>query len=197
MLIELPEASISSVLVLYWETPCWLATLPVLTTCWVVGQALTLLPLLLKLDDGEAEPLEILLSENPWLTPGGSLGSELLVVLVLEGSELLLLELKEGSELLLMLELEEGSELLLLTLGAFALLSGPSGGEKFAEGEKPKGDSRLSVTNPTGLLAQVLPGAATAGMTKAAAKTTTKPPTMIIRRTITTSFSRNDWIRRR
>jgi hypothetical protein len=33
MLIELPEASISPVLVLYWETPCWLVTLPVLVTC--------------------------------------------------------------------------------------------------------------------------------------------------------------------
>ncbi len=33
IVIELPEASMSPVLVLYWETPCWLVTLPVLTTC--------------------------------------------------------------------------------------------------------------------------------------------------------------------
>jgi hypothetical protein len=140
-------------------------------------------PLLLKLDDGEAEPLETLLSENFWLTPGGSaLGSELLLlVLVLEGSELLLL----------LLELKEGSELL-LELAESELLSGPLGGEKFAEGEKPKGDNTLSATTPTGPRAHQggLPGAATAGITKAATNATTKTPTIIKRRTVT-SFSRN------
>ncbi len=160
----------------------------------MVGQALTLLPLLLKLDDGEAEPLETLLSENCWLTPGGSaLGSELLLlVLVLEGSELLLLlELKEGSELLLTLELE-GFTLLLLTLaGSTLLLFGSIVDEKSSVGETPNtGDNTLSLRAPSGVLLIKLVGAATAGITKAAANTTTKPPTMITRRTVS-SFSRN------
>src|ERR687886_2163820 len=68
MVIELPVKSMSSVLVKYWVTPCSLATLPVLTICWLVGQALTLSPLLLKLNDGDALPLVILDSENPWAT---------------------------------------------------------------------------------------------------------------------------------
>jgi len=164
----------------------------------VVGQALTLLPLLLKLDDGEAEPLVTLLSENFWLTPEGSaVGSELLLELK-EGSELLLLELKEGSELLPMLELKEGFTLLLFTLAEPKLLSGPSGGAKYAEGWKPKGDITVSVTAPTGPLAHQggLPGSATAGITKAAINNTTKTPTMIKRRTVY-SFSITDWNRTR
>src|ERR687885_1472348 len=67
MVIELPVKSMSSVVVKYWVTPCSLATLPVLTICWLVGQALTLSPLLVKLNDGEALPLVILLSENSWV----------------------------------------------------------------------------------------------------------------------------------
>ena len=31
--IESPVRSVSSVAELYWVTPCWLAALPVLTTC--------------------------------------------------------------------------------------------------------------------------------------------------------------------
>src|SRR5919199_6489080 len=66
MVMLLPVKSMSSVSVKYWVTPCSLATLPVLTICWLVGQALTLSPLLVKLNDGEAVPLVILLSENSW-----------------------------------------------------------------------------------------------------------------------------------
>src|ERR671932_2291197 len=68
MLISLPVKSMSSVDVKYWVTPCSLATLPVLTICWVVGHKLTLLPELLIATFGEAAPLVILLSENPWET---------------------------------------------------------------------------------------------------------------------------------
>jgi hypothetical protein len=190
MVIELPEASMSPVAVLYWETPCWLVTLPVLDTCWVVGHALTLLPLLLKLDDGEAEPLVILFSENFWPTPEGSTegsellnlgpeGSELLLKLGLEESELLKLGL-EGSELLKLGALEEG-------LMALSVIVGLSGDDNPTAVDK--GVTKLSVTNPTGL-AKGLPGAATAGITKAAANKTTNPTTMMIRRTIS-SFARN------
>jgi hypothetical protein len=148
---------------------------------------------LLKLDDGEAEPLVTLLSENFWLTPGGSTArSELpLLMLVLEGSELLL-ELKEGSELLLTLELE-GFTLLLLTLAGstLLLLFGSIVDEKSSVGETPNtGDNTLSLRAPSGVLLIKLVGAATAGITKAAANTTTKTPTMITRRTVS-SLSRN------
>jgi hypothetical protein len=147
---------------------------------------------LLKLDDGEAEPLVILLSENPWLTPGGStLGSELPLVLVLvlkESEGPLLGPLSSGS---LLLEALKSGLLLLGALGSG--LMGLSVMVGLSDDDKPtavdKGVTMLSVTNPSGLLAKELPGAATAGITKAAAKTTTKPPTMIKRRTVS-SFSR-------
>src|SRR5919202_5489845 len=72
MVIELPSNEMSSVSVWYWTTPCSLATLPVLTTCWTGAQRLTLLPLLLNVNDGEAAPLVMRLSENSWLTGDGS-----------------------------------------------------------------------------------------------------------------------------
>src|SRR5919202_2770641 len=48
-------------------TPCSLATLPVLATCWTGVHRLTLSPVLLILVTGLAAPLVILLSENSWL----------------------------------------------------------------------------------------------------------------------------------
>jgi hypothetical protein len=156
----------------------------------VVGQALTLLPLLLKLDDGEAEPLVILFSENFWLTPEGSTaGSELLLKLGLEGSELLKLG-PEGSELLLKLGLEESELLKLGALGAGLMALSVMVGSSV--GEKPKtGDNTLSLKVLSGPMLAKPPVCATAGMTNAAANKTTKPPTMIIRRTVA-SFSRNN-----
>src|SRR5919199_1486623 len=65
---SLPVKSMSSTLDLYWTTPCSLATWPVWPICWPVGQALTLLPLLLTENDGEDLPLVTLDSPNPWPT---------------------------------------------------------------------------------------------------------------------------------
>jgi hypothetical protein len=67
--------------------------------------------------------------------------------------------------------------------------------EELSGDDKPtavdKGVTRLSLMNPNGpLLPKGFPGAATAGITKAAANITTKPPTMIIRCTVS-SFTRN------
>src|SRR5919202_792791 len=65
---SLPEKSMLSVLVLYWVAPCSLATLPVWAVCCPVGHRLALLPLLLTLNDGEALPLVIRLSDSSWET---------------------------------------------------------------------------------------------------------------------------------
>src|ERR671932_1730944 len=62
--ISLPANSMSSALDWYWTTPCSLATCPVLPICWPLGHRLTLLPLLLTLNDGEDLPLVILLSDS-------------------------------------------------------------------------------------------------------------------------------------
>src|ERR671938_1026990 len=62
--IELPEKSRSSALDSYWTTPCSLATLPVWLTCWPLGHRLALLPLLLTVNDGEALPLVMRLSDS-------------------------------------------------------------------------------------------------------------------------------------
>jgi hypothetical protein len=101
----------------------------------------------------------------------------LLLLLVLEGSELLLLEL-EGSELLLTLELLE-----LDSLGsgfvALSVMVGSSGDGK------PKTGTNTPLLKALQGPMSAIPGVcATAGITKVAANTTTKTPTMIIRRTI-------------
>src|ERR671933_1913674 len=68
MVSSLPEKLRSSALDWYWTTPCSLATCPVLPICWPLGHRLTLLPLLLTLNDGEDLPLVILLSDCSWET---------------------------------------------------------------------------------------------------------------------------------
>ena len=57
MIIELPSNKMSSDSEAYCTTPCSLATLPVLTTCWAGVHKLTLSPVLLMSTSGEAEPL--------------------------------------------------------------------------------------------------------------------------------------------
>src|SRR5919202_2346259 len=68
MVSSLPEKLRSSALDWYWTTPCSLATCPVLPICWPLGHRLTLLPLLLTLNDGEDLPLVIFLSDCSWET---------------------------------------------------------------------------------------------------------------------------------
>jgi hypothetical protein len=106
----------------------------------------------------------------------GSVLLLLLLLLVLEGSELLLT--LAGSSLLLTLELLE-----LDSLGsgfvALSVMVGSSGDEK------PKTGTNTPLLKALQGPMSAIPGVcAMAGITKAAANTTTKTPTMIIRRTV-------------